>query len=570
MQLFTLSIISFLYLLLFGLLSWFKIEGDIYHSLKSARLAKNNAYLGASMALGELQETMGPDVPTLPSITFSKKTTLPQGSYFYSMEPAKNQLCLLTNPKYGGFKKNLLNIIKSDENLPLPSSLPISGSFLKSYYNLLPETSSQSLDPRPTLDLDNKLNTHGISPAIIECNFGLYPVILEKNAFAQIHYFIQLTLWNPYNVSLNESFYKFEIAFHPGLKPCLDFESYEQIPIEGILSNFKAHFNPGEFKTFSIHLTESTKHSPLSSRKLGNTFRIFLKNSKPTQKLRLDLILTNEKDQKYQKVSNLFVQGKNIITCTRDQLKISNPTKPLIAANFARTNFNLNPRALLDEQPRNFESPNWSATWTYKNLSKLDNFVLISLPLKSNVTTIAHFQHAFVGPLKEHPTHTIGNAFEYSHQFNDALWDDFFLDSENKFFFKQPFNIHTASPEDWKQLLSPFIPNYLILTFLSKLKPSYSSIAEFINSGALQVSDSISQADILEKIGSRLTIRDDTFVIKVTGTHLNASANCELTVQRIPEYIDTSANSYDDPPSKLKSINKSLGRRFQVTRFEWL
>lgn len=65
-------------------------------------------------------------------------------------------------------------------------------------------------------------------------------------------------------------------------------------------------------------------------------------------------------------------------------------------------------------------------------------------------------KNAFIGPLKEHPTHTIGNAFEYSHQFNEALWDDFFLDSENKFFFKKPFNIHTASPENWKQLLLPF------------------------------------------------------------------------------------------------------------------
>jgi len=93
------------------------------------------------------------------------------------------------------------------------------------------------------------------------------------------------------------------------------------------------------------------------------------------------------------------------------------------------------------------------------------------------------------------------------------------------------------------------------------------------NSGA---SGELTQADLLSKIGSVLQVRSDTFTIRAQGIQGNADspsarAWCEVTVQRVPEYVDAEA---DDPgvlPGNLTSpANRQFGRRFRVTSFRWL
>ena len=114
------------------------------------------------------------------------------------------------------------------------------------------------------------------------------------------------------------------------------------------------------------------------------------------------------------------------------------------------------------------------------------------------------------------------------------------------------------------------------------------------------------QQDILSRLGSFLTVRSDTFKIRAYGEIRNpisgiveAKAWCEMTVQRVPDYIDQSDenqtayaiydrefeignNSNKENPysssipmdgfvnSDLSDLNKELGRRFKVVSFRWL
>jgi hypothetical protein len=75
-----------------------------------------------------------------------------------------------------------------------------------------------------------------------------------------------------------------------------------------------------------------------------------------------------------------------------------------------------------------------------------------------------------------------------------------------------------------------------------------------------------------------VAVRGDTFVIRGygearegngTGSKVTARAWCEVTVQRVPEYVDPANNSYD-APALLKDINKNFGRRFNIVSFRYL
>ena len=95
------------------------------------------------------------------------------------------------------------------------------------------------------------------------------------------------------------------------------------------------------------------------------------------------------------------------------------------------------------------------------------------------------------------------------------------------------------------------------------------------------------QADILTAIGSRLTVRSDTFRIRTYGEardtsgKITGTAWCEATVQRTPDYLDPvdPAHAADplpsDPeprsvPALASSVNKRFGRRLEITSFRWL
>lgn len=86
----------------------------------------------------------------------------------------------------------------------------------------------------------------------------------------------------------------------------------------------------------------------------------------------------------------------------------------------------------------------------------------------------------------------------------------------------------------------------------------------------------VDQADILRHLGSQMTARGDTFVIRTYGDALDskgkvlARAWCEAIIQRIPEYLDDQDNSYLKFNDLKSETNKLFGRKFVITGFRWL
>ena len=85
------------------------------------------------------------------------------------------------------------------------------------------------------------------------------------------------------------------------------------------------------------------------------------------------------------------------------------------------------------------------------------------------------------------------------------------------------------------------------------------------------------QGDILASLGSVISARSDTFVIRTYGDTQNpvtgavtARAWCEAVVQRLPDYLNTSDSADTAPANLTQSDNKKFGRRFVVVSFRWL
>lgn len=108
----------------------------------------------------------------------------------------------------------------------------------------------------------------------------------------------------------------------------------------------------------------------------------------------------------------------------------------------------------------------------------------------------------------------------------------------------------------------------------------------------------VTQADVLQSIGPRLTVRGDTFVIRAYGDARDSSGRiiarawCEAVVQRIPDYVapqplDSSGTTAGNNPLEPAAIRNSgdfnqsanpamldtnlrFGRRFVIESFRWL
>jgi hypothetical protein len=86
----------------------------------------------------------------------------------------------------------------------------------------------------------------------------------------------------------------------------------------------------------------------------------------------------------------------------------------------------------------------------------------------------------------------------------------------------------------------------------------------------------IDQADILRHLGSQMTTRGDTFVIRTYGDSLDANGKvvarawCEAIVQRTPAYLDTSDDAHLKSVDLQSDTNKRFGRKFVITGFRWM
>ena len=84
------------------------------------------------------------------------------------------------------------------------------------------------------------------------------------------------------------------------------------------------------------------------------------------------------------------------------------------------------------------------------------------------------------------------------------------------------------------------------------------------------------QADLLQSLATTLQARSDTFRIRTYGEVVNpvtqtttGRAWCEAIVQRLPDYLNPSADAAETSPP-IDSTNQTLGRRFKVVSFRWL
>jgi hypothetical protein len=85
----------------------------------------------------------------------------------------------------------------------------------------------------------------------------------------------------------------------------------------------------------------------------------------------------------------------------------------------------------------------------------------------------------------------------------------------------------------------------------------------------------LTQADILQVIGTAISARSDTFRIRTCGEALDPSGNliarayCEAIVQRVPDYVDPS-DSPVERGTQLNPTNAKHGRQFKIVSFRWL
>ncbi len=85
------------------------------------------------------------------------------------------------------------------------------------------------------------------------------------------------------------------------------------------------------------------------------------------------------------------------------------------------------------------------------------------------------------------------------------------------------------------------------------------------------------QSDILASLGPVLTVRSDTFRIRsygeskhpITGA-VTGRAWCEVVVQRVPDYLDSSEPASSPPDELTLEINQRFGRKFRIIEFRWL
>ena len=87
----------------------------------------------------------------------------------------------------------------------------------------------------------------------------------------------------------------------------------------------------------------------------------------------------------------------------------------------------------------------------------------------------------------------------------------------------------------------------------------------------------LTQGDIMTALAPVLFPRSDTFVVRTYGETVNPATGategrawCEATVQRVPDYFDSTDPAETAPAALASPLNQTFGRRFKVVSFRWL
>lgn len=297
-----------------------------------------------------------------------------------------------------------------------------------------------------------------------------------------------------------------------------------------------------------------------------------------------------------------------------DLTLLTKSNSPHICLKFINTHFVSNHKFSLSEsnpyaplsKPQFWEIESKLFPWP---LSIKDFFPIDSHPpiffIPEKITSLASLRFANLTPCDDCPAFPFcsgcpaSDLADYSLKLNEALWDHYFvynpehyislgkqsvLDFDHaaeSFFIKDAFNINIATITDWTKLLSFLdLTDRQLQSVAKELvrqvqeRGPFNSLADFINrpqndnpsplrSALDLVNSDISQAQVLEHIGHRLTTRSDTFIIRVIGRAIHpitkeliTTASCEALMQRFPEHLDPK--------------NQKLGLRYKVLSFRWL
>ncbi len=109
----------------------------------------------------------------------------------------------------------------------------------------------------------------------------------------------------------------------------------------------------------------------------------------------------------------------------------------------------------------------------------------------------------------------------------------------------------------------------------------YKSMQAGIGNSATNAPGSLTQGDLLTGLGSRITVRSDTFRIRSYGEARDSSGKvvlarawCEAIVQRVPDHVDPAdAATVRQVPvtgGAGGSVNQIFGRAYEVVSFKWL
>ncbi|MGE9295820.1 MAG: hypothetical protein ACQKBV_05995, partial [Puniceicoccales bacterium] len=87
----------------------------------------------------------------------------------------------------------------------------------------------------------------------------------------------------------------------------------------------------------------------------------------------------------------------------------------------------------------------------------------------------------------------------------------------------------------------------------------------------------LTQLDLLDAMGPYISVRSDTFVIHAYGESIDpltgdvlARAQCRVTVQRTPNFVDkASGDAPETPLHQVSAINQNFGRQFRIIDFQW-
>lgn len=108
----------------------------------------------------------------------------------------------------------------------------------------------------------------------------------------------------------------------------------------------------------------------------------------------------------------------------------------------------------------------------------------------------------------------------------------------------------------------------------SSLNGTASQRRNFYGSIGADLPGYLSQVDILSTLAPLMTVRSDTFVIRVYGAAAEPGSSAvaaevygEAVVQRMPEYVSTADAAWE---TATDAVNKALGRRFRLVSFRWL